>query len=136
VRRVTADSNVLVSALRFGGKPLTLLNLAQDGQIELALSDDILAETLDVLTRPKIGWTPAQVEEAGTFLRAITTHVSPTETLDVVKADPSDDRILECAVAVGSNVIISGDKHLLALGSFRRIEIMNVSDFLAQGRGR
>ena len=83
--RVTADSNVLVSALRYGGKPLILLNLAQDGQIELALSDDILAETLRVLARPKFGWTAEQVEEARTFLRAITKHVTPTETLDVVK---------------------------------------------------
>ena len=52
------------------------------------------------------------------------------ETLDVVKDDASDNRIVECAVAAGSDVIVSGDKHLLALGSFRGIEVMTVSDFL------
>ena len=134
--RVTADSNVLVSALRYGGKPLALLNLAQDGQIELALSDDILAETLRVLARPKFGWTPKPVAEAGTFLRAITTRVSPAETLDIVKADPTDNKVLECAVAAGSEVIVSGDAHLLSLGEFRGVKIMRVADFLLQGRAR
>ena len=39
MERVTADSNVLISALRFGGKSLDLLALAVDGEIELAISD-------------------------------------------------------------------------------------------------
>jgi predicted nucleic acid-binding protein len=54
----------------------------------------------------------------------------------VVKGDASDNRIVECAVAAGSDVIVSGDKHLLALGSFRGIEVMTVSDFLQRGLGR
>ena len=49
MERVTADSNVLISALRFGGKSLDLLALAVDGEIELAISDAILHETLRVL---------------------------------------------------------------------------------------
>jgi hypothetical protein len=40
---------------------------------------------------------PEQLEEAGTCLRAITTHVSPTETIGEVKADRSTDRIVEYA---------------------------------------
>jgi len=48
-----------------------------------------------------------------------------------VDADPSDNRILECAVAADVEVIVSGDKHLLALGSFRGIPIQRVGEFLA-----
>jgi predicted nucleic acid-binding protein len=57
VRRVTADTNVYVSAIQFGGKPQTLLDLAQDGQIELALSNAILDETLRIL-RDKFKHSP------------------------------------------------------------------------------
>ena len=55
-----------------------------------------------------------------------------------VKDDASDNRIVECAVAAGSDVIVTGDKHLLALGSFRGIDIVRVSDFLGRvsRRGR
>ena len=49
MKRVVADTNVLVSALQFGGKPKLLLDLATDGQIDLAISEAIIAETLRVL---------------------------------------------------------------------------------------
>ena len=69
-------------------------------------------------------------------IATFTKRAAPIETLDVVKGDASDNRIVECAVAAGSDVIVSGDKHLLGLGSFRGIEVMTVSDFLQRGLGR
>jgi len=74
VERVTADTNVLISALRFGGKPLDLLALVVDGDIELAISDAILHETLRVL-QDKFHTTPERLDEVERFLSAITTHV-------------------------------------------------------------
>ena len=128
-RRITADSNVLVSALQYGGKPLTLLDMAQDGRIELAISNEILRETLRVL-RDKFHRTTEWLQESDSHLRAITTHISATEKVDVVMADPDDNRILECALAARSEAVVTGDRHLLVLGSFREIKIMRVGDFL------
>jgi predicted nucleic acid-binding protein len=54
----------------------------------------------------------------------------------VIHADPTDDRILEFAVAAGAETIASGDRHLLSLGSFREIESVSVADFLARFSGR
>ena len=45
-------------------------------------------------------------------------------------------QILECAVAAGSDVIVTGDAHLLQLGAYRGIKIMKVADFLGQARDR
>jgi putative PIN family toxin of toxin-antitoxin system len=135
VTRVTLDSNVYLSALVFDRRPMQLLDMAANSEIDLAISDAIIGEIKSHLL-DKFDWSPDRVEAALQDIRTLATHVSPIERMEVIKADPSDDRILECAVAAGSNVIISGDKHLLALGSFRGIEIMNVSDFLAQGRSR
>jgi uncharacterized protein len=64
-------------------------------------------------------------------LRLVARLVEPTESLHVVEADPTDDRIVECAVAADAEVILSGDKHLLALGNFREIPIQRVGEFLA-----
>ncbi len=50
--------------------------------------------------------------------------------LDVVKADPEDNKIIECAVTAGSDYIVTGDKDLLRLGSYDAIRILNASDFL------
>jgi putative PIN family toxin of toxin-antitoxin system len=128
--RVTADTNVLISGLNFrGSKPFQFLDLARAGKINLTVSDAILDEMEDVLAR-KFPFTPEEAAVARTRIKAMARTVNPTQTLDVVKEDPSDNRILECAVASGSDYLVTGDRHLLRLGSYGGITILNVSDFL------
>ena len=129
MKRVVADTNILVSALQFGGKPKQLLDLAVDGQIELAVSDAIIAEALRVL-RDKFERTPEWLAEADRQIRVVARVVEPTESVTAIEADPTDDRILECAVAAEPEVIVSGDRHLLDLKSFRGMPIRRVADFL------
>jgi putative PIN family toxin of toxin-antitoxin system len=135
VHKVTADSNIFVSAFNWGGNPERLIDMARDGTIELALSEPIVNEVARILGG-KLRWIPEDVADARRRIGKFTKLVSPTETLDIVKADPTDNRILECAVTAASEIIVTGDKHLLALGSFRGIDVMTVRDFLQRGRGR
>jgi uncharacterized protein len=135
VDRATADSNIWVSGLNWYGKPHELLNLARDGKIELAISDAILDEFSRIL-HDKLEWSDDRLNSMRAEVATFTKRVSSAETLDVVKADPDDNRILECAVAAGSDVIVTGDAHLLQLGAYRGIKIMKVADFLGQARDR
>ena len=130
MKRVTADSNILISAFLRGGKPLELLELARAGQIELAVSDPILDETARVLT-DKFHVAEEDVRELRRELLRFAKHVTPAEVLDAVPGDKTDNRILECAVAAGSGTVVTGDGHLLSLGSFRGIRIQRVGGFLA-----
>jgi len=52
------------------------------------------------------------------------------ESLAIIKDDPDDDRVLECAVAGHADYIVSGDRHLLKLGSYDSIPILTVRQFL------
>ena len=65
-------------------------------------------ETLRIL-RDKFLGTSEQLQEDEPSIRTLTKHVQPTGPLDVVKTDPSDNRILECAVAAGSKTVVTGD---------------------------
>jgi predicted nucleic acid-binding protein len=67
-------------------------------------------------------------------LEAITTRARPLEKIDAVPGDPTDNKVLECAVASGTDVIVSGDAHLLDLKEFRGIKIRRPTDFLAMSR--
>ena len=128
--RITADSNIYISALQFGGKPLRLLEQALRGEIEMAISPAILAETLRVL-RDKFRLAPEELSEAEDYIRTCAKAVEPTETIDTVPSDPDDNRVLECAVAAGSDAIVTGDSHLLVLKSFRGADIVTVGVSLA-----
>ncbi len=56
----------------------------------------------------------------------------PPESVAVIEDDPTDNRILECALAADAEFVVTGDKkHLLPLGSFRGVSIVGLADFLA-----
>jgi predicted nucleic acid-binding protein len=63
-------------------------------------------------------------------LETISELVSTIATLAVIKADPDDDRVLECAIAGRADHIVSGDRHLLKLGSYKNIPIVTVRQFM------
>lgn len=136
VLSATADTNIYISALEFGGLPLRLLDHAAVGDIRLHISDAILEETLGVL-RDKFGWQEAALRDAVTTLAACTERVVSTQTVDVITADPSDNRILECAVAAKSDLIVTGDKrHILPLGSHDGIPIVTLAQFIQRMQGQ
>jgi putative PIN family toxin of toxin-antitoxin system len=131
VIRVTADINSLVSALTFpNGSPRRLLELARTGEIELAVSDAILDELADVMVR-KFDWPDVDVREARRQFGLFARHVAPADAVHAVADDPDDNAILECAATAGSDYIVSGDRHLLQLGSFRGVRLLKAADVLA-----
>jgi putative PIN family toxin of toxin-antitoxin system len=140
VLKVTADTNILISALAYAqGKPLQFLQMATAGDINLTVSEDIVEEMADVLVR-KFNATPREVAEARQIVAAAARTIRPSVQLDVVKDDPDDNRIVECAVSAGSDYIVTGDKDLLRLKRYDSIQILTVSDFLniarSQGQNR
>ena len=56
--------------------------------------------------------------------------VMPTFRIKVVKDDPEDNKIIECASIAGADYIVTGDPHLLKLGQFQRTKIVTPSKFL------
>ena len=133
--RVTLDSNVYLSGFVFGGKPKRVLEMAIDGEIEVAVSDPIIQEVRRHLLG-KFGWSEPRAAEAIESIAEFAKHVTPTETIDTVPTDPDDNRVLECAVSAGSQTIVTGDDDLLRLVAFRGIEIVTVANFLTRSSGR
>ena len=128
--RVVLDTNIIISAILFGGKPEEVIKLALAGKINLLISYDIIAETVFIL-RNKFKWSNYQVREVDLMLRDNAILVVPLKRLSVVDEDDADNRILECALEGKANYIISGDKkHLLRLESFKGIPIISADLFL------
>ena len=118
------DTNVFVSALMSKrGNPALLLDRVGKSYT-LFISKDILSELKDVISRDKFGYTDIEVN---TFVEAIISFadvVNPEVEIDAIKADPDDNKILECAVTSGASYIVSGDKHLLELTEYGKIKII------------
>lgn len=133
-RKVTLDTNILVSALGWKGNPHKILQKVVDGEFDLFMSYAQYEELAKVLDYPKFGFTEEQKTRFKTLVSRITTSIKTPIELDVVKEDPSDNRILECALAADVDFIVSGDEHLLSLETFGRIRIVSARDFLDADR--
>ena len=133
--RVTADTNIYISALNFGGKPLEILNAARLGNIELVISQPILNEITRVLLN-RFYWPEHDMAVLNQDLGSFTIWVEPKTIVTVITDDPSDNRILECAAAAGAQYIVSGDNHLLALKEYAGIKILQPSAFLEELKGK
>ena len=130
--RIVLDTNVIISAILFGGKPRKVLDLVISGTVDCTLSLAILDELRDVLQRPKLGFPPDLCLHIAEELHGVCDIISPSLNLHVIRSDPDDNCILECAVEASADYIVSGDPHLLELGAFERIAILSPADYLKE----
>jgi len=115
-----------------GGRADLAYLLARRGVVELHVSLFILGEVDRVLSE-KFGWEKDRAERAVAQIRRVAGEVhEPSETVNEIEDDPTDNRILECALAAAAELLVTGDKkHLLPLGSFQGISIVGLEGFLA-----
>src|SRR5205807_8081125 len=105
--RIVVDTNVIVSALVFGGLPRRVFEIVEGGLCEFYYSAEIEGETRRVL-RGKFGWDQEKLDRYLRVLWSLGERVTPLRRVDAVKEDPDDNRILECALTAGADTIVSG----------------------------
>jgi putative PIN family toxin of toxin-antitoxin system len=135
VIRVVLDANVIASALvNPQGTPALVLEAWRAEQFQLVVSAAILDELGRVLRYPKIAayhqWPEERLQIWLEDLAHLAVMTPGHLTLAVIQDDPPDNRYLECAVEGGAAYLVSGDRLLLALGTFRGIQIVSPRVFL------
>jgi hypothetical protein len=129
------DTNVIVSALLSpAGHPAEIINLWEAEKIEVVSSPPLLIELERVLQYPRVQkYLKRTQSDVDAFLRQfkkIAITVEPQMTLDIIKEDPADNRVLECAVAGEASYIISGNDHPLKIKEYKGIVILKPAEFL------
>lgn len=123
------DTNIFVSSVIGGRVTGKLYQALREERFRLILSDDMFGELVNVLSRPKFELEKSEIEKVATFLRLNAVFVKSSERIPFLR-DPKDSIILEYAVAGKSKFIVTGDKDLLELESFRNIRILGPKEFL------
>ena len=128
--KIVLDTNVLISALGWEGKPKKVFNRILNKELDLVISKEQLNEFKKILNYPKFKFTEDQKLKFLNIVSEISNIVDIKNKLRIVKEDPDDDIILETAVESNADFIISGDEHLLKLKKFKDIKIVTCSEFL------
>ena len=121
---VVLDTNIYVSSIFWKGNPHKIVELALNKKIKIFTSFEILQELEKVLRRDfqePDEMIHRQISLIFEYADVIKTNIK----LDVVTADPEDNKIIECAVSCSADYIVTGDKHLLDFVEYRRIRILS-----------
>ena len=127
--RIVVDTNVLASAVFFGGKPGELLRLILARSVSGVATQEILdeyQETIDYLLKKYKGrelhFSAVPVYSSMEIISA--------KTRVAVCRDPDDDKFISCAIDGQCYYVVSGDKDLLTLKKYQHVKIVTVSEFL------
>ncbi len=128
--KAVIDTNVFISSF-FGGILREIIEYWKNGKLTLCLSGEIVEEYIEVLDR--IGLQDKKESQKLIKLFAENYNsifTSTTPTLNIVADDPDDNKFIECAVALESKIIISGDKHLKNIRKYIDIQILSSKEFV------
>lgn len=133
--RVVLDTNVIISgAITDHGAPFHILKNWENGDFILIVSEPILQEVERVFHYPRIKvkrhLTDRDIENMLRLLRTYSINVPGDLEIDAIIDDPADIKFIVAALEGDADYIVSGDRHLVSLGSYRQIGIVSPSDFL------
>ena len=127
--KIVIDTNVLASAMFFGGNPRKLLRLFMDGRFDAYANDIIVAEYDKTVEKLKKDHPDRVLHYALPDIISEMHQIEVTTEVHVCR-DPDDNKFIGCAIDSKSKYIVSGDKDLLSLGSHENVDIVTVADFL------
>lgn len=125
------DTNVVVSAVLWGGQPGHLVSIAHSGQIELFSSIPLLEELDEVLSRKRFA---SRVGATGKLPSGLVVEYAQNvklvrpASLGRIVSDADDDMVIGTAVAAHANLLVSGDKALLGIGAYNGVRIVSVAE--------
>ena len=126
--KIVIDTNVVVSALFFGGKPQKLLHFAITGAFEVVVSKEIIKEYNELVERISDKYSGKKENFSINEFLSKCFLVRPSRKVDICR-DRDDNKFLECAAEAKCLYVVSGDSDLLALKRFEDIEIVTVAEF-------
>jgi len=131
-KKLVLDTNILISALGWEGKPRDIFKKVLNKEYELILSHKQMIEIKRVMDYPKFNFTYEQKSRFLTILVEAAILVKTSDRLNVIYEDPDDNIILESAVDNGADYLITGDDHLLKLKQYKNVKILTASQFFEE----
>lgn len=128
--KVVLDTNIIVSAIVFGGKPRDIIYLIQEGKIQAYISSFILYELKEVLTK-KFDFNDEKLKEVKDLVNDSFINISPKISIKIIRNYPLDNKILEAAIETKADYLVTGDrKHILPLKKIKKTKIVSPEEFL------
>ncbi|MEC4815107.1 MAG: putative toxin-antitoxin system toxin component, PIN family [Scytonema sp. PMC 1069.18] len=127
--KIIVDTNVLVSAVLKGREPRAVVQFIIDNTTcDWIVSEEILAEYKEVLSRSKFKLTSEVRLQWLEILDTVTTLIEVNEKIDFLR-DKKDAKFLVCAKVAEADFLITGDSDFNEARNLVKTTIISVSLF-------
>lgn len=127
---VVLDTNILISGIFWKyGNPRKIIDEWRAGVIEIAISEDTLEELVTVLKK-EFEMNEEDINYWKNLISENSIIVQPSKKHDIIKSHETDNKFIDVAVEADAEYIISGDRHLLEIGSFGKIKIIKANEMI------
>ena len=127
MQKIVIDTNVIVSSLIQRSYPYKIIyELFIDDRFVLCISEELMLEYYDVLSRPKFARFPDFFAKAEGLLADIETKAKkfvPSMKIDLI-SDKDDNMILELADECAADFIITGNTNDFTFSEYKQTKIV------------
>ena len=126
--KIVIDTNVVIQGAFFGSAPRRIIVAVVNRQLDAVASPEIVDEYQEIVEE-MIDRKQGKLERSllAPFISALEL-IEPISEIAVCR-DPDDDKFISCAIDAKAVIIVSGDKDLLAIGTYGDVKIMTAYDF-------
>jgi len=129
--KIVLDTNVLLVAISRKSGYFSIFDAFLNGEIQLCVTTDILNEYAELLStkfHPNVMTNIMQVIDKSPDVLYITKYYN----WQLIKADPDDDKFVDCAVAANTDYLVTNDKHFKVLEDivFPPVNVVSAEKFL------
>ncbi len=128
--RIILNTNVFISGIFFSGPPYTILEAWRDGSIQLVISPEIFQEYQRVAEELSAKYEGIEISDILDLLLVKAEVIEAGTLTERVSADADDDKFLACAISSSSQLVVSGDKHLLDISPYRNVTVFKPRQFV------
>ena len=128
--KIVIDSNVFVSSFFWKGNPRKVFDRVIDGFDELYITDGILDEIKNVMSRKKFDIETNEISDYLKIIEHFSQKIFHDDKIENISRDMDDNKILKCGLESHADFIVTGDNDLLALKEYKSIKILNPAEYL------
>ena len=129
--KIVIDTNVVASAIFFGGKPAELIKMVLNHTLSAVATQEILEEYQDTIDYLLKKYKGKRLNFSAVPLFSSMEIIQSESQIDVCR-DPDDNKFISCAMDGKCLYIVSGDKDLLTLEQYQQIQMVTVAEFFQQ----
>lgn len=129
--RIVLDTNCLIQSVSPRSKYHAVWESFVSGENRLCITNDIIEEYIEILQK-LVGYEVSEYIVKTIINSPFTEFFTPYYHFELIKADPDDNKFVDCAIVAHARYVVTNDYHYDVLKEipFPKVQIISIQDFM------